>query len=140
MGAGGVARWTDAPEMHEAMQQVVTGIRACQGPDGYAMAFPRNESDRQENPNYVTSWLTHGLLEAAQSGSSEALSILRAHFDWFNGAETLPHFLPPLGGADIPGPPFFNRTDPQFKRGHAIYLINQVCFPISLLSLSKLGD
>ena len=31
------------------------------------MAFPTNESYFRENPNYVTSWLTHGLLEASAS-------------------------------------------------------------------------
>ena len=64
--------------------QVVDGIAATQEADGYIMAFARNETIVAENPDYVVSWLTHGLLEAAIAGSSKALPLLRQHFNWFN--------------------------------------------------------
>ena len=38
------------------------------------MAFPVNESTYHENPNYVTAWVTHGLLEAAGAGYAHALA------------------------------------------------------------------
>ena len=49
---------------------MVQGIKANQAADGYMSAFPRNESNCHENPDYVTSWLTHGLLEAAVAGDA----------------------------------------------------------------------
>ena len=38
------------------------------------MAFPVNESIYHENPNYVTAWVTHGLLEAAGAGYGNCLA------------------------------------------------------------------
>lgn len=88
------------------------------------MAFPRNESNYHENPDYVTSWVTHGLLEAHAAGVPNALSMLRRHFDWFNYAtDFLAQFLPPYGG-DTPGGPW--SVDPwQRDHGHGVYLIYQ---------------
>jgi hypothetical protein len=85
MGAGGAARWPSPNStLVERMMEVVDGIAATQEADGYIMAFTRNETIVRENPDYVVSWLTHGLLEAAIAGSSKALPMLRQHFNWFN--------------------------------------------------------
>ena len=70
--------------------------------------------------DYVTSWLTHGLLEAAVAGEEGALALLREHFDWFNAAGVLPLFLPP---AEPTFSPFADRQSEQFVHGHEIYLI-----------------
>ena len=70
--------------------------------------------------DYVTSWLTHGLLEAAVAGEEDALALLREHFDWFNSASSLPLFLPP---AEPTFSPFADRQSEQFVHGHEIYLI-----------------
>jgi len=60
-----------------------------------------------ENPNYVTSWVTHGLLEADIAGATGALAILRRHFDWMNYAgDILAQYLPPYSGPGTPGNPF----------------------------------
>lgn len=70
-----------------------------------------------------TSWLTHGLLEAAIAGAPEALALVRGHIDWFNQVSpSTPLFLPPVGEGS---PLFAARDDPQFKHGHQIYLIYQ---------------
>jgi hypothetical protein len=116
MGVGGAVRWRgaagEAPPalstLEARLRALVEGIAASQdNASGYIMAFPMNESHSHENPDYVTSWVTHGLLEAA-SGlpelSDTALRLLRDHFDWFDASDTLPLFLPPLGGAGAPFP------------------------------------
>lgn len=133
MGAGGVVRWNPgaaAGELRRRVADVVAGIRACREPDKYIMAFPRNQSNYHENPDYVTAWLTHGLLEAAVAGETGALELLRGHFDWFNSAEDLPLFLPPALPSAGTGP-FLDengnsvRGSAQFDHGHEIYLIYQ---------------
>ena len=145
-GAGGIVRWQpDAAggRLKQRMADLVAGIRAC-ADDGYIMAFPRNESNYHENPDYVTAWLTHGLLEAAIAGETDALDLLRGHFDWFNSAENLPLFLPPA----LPeaAGPFFDgngnsvRGSAQFDHGHEIYLIYQGMIHNSRLALSAVGQ
>jgi hypothetical protein len=88
------------------------------------MAFPKNESGYHENPDYVTAWLTHGLLEAATAGEDGALDLLRGHFNWFNSADNLPFFLPPAAEGD-PFPARAAKKGAQFQHGHEIYLIYQ---------------
>ena len=88
----------------------------CEGDDGFAMAFLRNETNNHENPNYVQSWVTHGLLEADAGGVSGAAAVLRKHFDWFNYAtDVLARMLPP---ASAPGQQCLSdgRVD-----GHCVY-------------------
>jgi hypothetical protein len=145
MGAAGSIRWEPAAsggQLHTRVRAVVQGIMAAQASDGYLMAFPKNESNYHENPDYVTAWLTHGLLEAAISGDPDALPLLRAHFDWFNTNENLPLFLPPAPQ----GLPFSDsngnsvRKSAQFDHGHEIYLIYQGMIHNSRLALSKLGQ
>ena len=68
MGTGGCTRWNitgsamlqaGLSTLRQRMAEVVQGIAQCKEPDGYIMAFPRNESHYHENPDYVTSWVTH---------------------------------------------------------------------------------
>ena len=109
---------------------VVEGVAAAQQPDGFAMAFAQQDTHCRENPDYVTSWMTHGLLEAAGAGLTDALAILRRHYDWFGYAQDeLAQFLPPLGGANVTGLPWpggeppdpygapFSRRDLQTNQG-----------------------
>ena len=86
MGSGGVLRWQNHSGLWQTLSAVLAGIAAAQEADGYMMAFPRNESFYHENPDYVASWVTHGLLEAdvATGGKAGALQMFRKHFDWFN--------------------------------------------------------
>ena len=58
---------------------MLDGIYNATQRDGFAAAFAENETMYRENPNYVLSWLTHGLLEAdiAQAdGSGRAIQVL----------------------------------------------------------------
>lgn len=68
MGTGGCTRWNitgsamlqaGLSTLRQRMAEVVQGIAQCKEPDGYIIAFPRNESHYHENPDYVTSWVTH---------------------------------------------------------------------------------
>ena len=151
MGAGGAVRWPLDLEtggelriLRSRVHDLVEGIKQASEPDGYIMAFPRNESNYHENPDYVTSWLAHGLLEAAVAGETGALDLLRGHFDWFNSAENLPLFLPPALPAGTG--PFFDsngnsvRNSVQFDHGHTIYLIYQGIIHNSRLALSAVGQ
>lgn len=124
MGAGGIVRWQpDAAggQLKQRVTDVVKGIGACREKDGYIMAFPRNESYYHENPDYVTAWLTHGLLEAAVAGELDALTLLRGHFDWFNGAEELPLFLPPALPAGTVRSPHFIHHNPHASSPNCRY-------------------
>jgi hypothetical protein len=107
MGAGGHVRWANDSALWAALVAVVDGIAAAQGGDGFAMAFNRTDLHCRENPDYVTSWVTHGLLEAAAGGYPRALTILRAHYDWFDVAgDELAQYLPPGGGPNVTGLPW----------------------------------
>jgi hypothetical protein len=81
MGSGGATRWAGLPELRARLEAVVGNISALQGDDGFAMAFLRNETNSHENPNYVQSWVTHGLLEADSAGVPGAAAVLRKHYD-----------------------------------------------------------
>eukprot|EP00730_Choanoeca_flexa_P000817 TRINITY_DN10349_c0_g1_i2.p1 TRINITY_DN10349_c0_g1~~TRINITY_DN10349_c0_g1_i2.p1 ORF type:complete len:845 (+),score=151.56 TRINITY_DN10349_c0_g1_i2:219-2537(+) len=133
MGSGGVARWPDPNiTLVARMHDVVKGIADLQEPDGYIMAFPRNATTHRENPDYVTSWLTHGLLEAAIAGNDQALPLLRQHFNWFNNCTYLPLYLPP---DDRPSAGYaYGQPD-----GHGIYLIYQGMIHNTRLATSPVG-
>jgi hypothetical protein len=71
------------------MNALVAGIAACRQPNGFIMGYPEKETGLRENANYVRSWVTHGLIDAAAAGNPEALSLIRGHLDWFNHCEYL---------------------------------------------------
>jgi hypothetical protein len=105
---------------------VVANISALQGTDGFGMAFQQNETNNHELPNYVQSWVTHGLLEAAAAKLDGALAVLRKHFDWFNyNTDVLANMLPP--DSVVPGDAPTNPVCSPDSRdhGHCVYLIYQ---------------
>jgi hypothetical protein len=105
MGAGGILRWEEHAPLRALAALVVDGIAACAEPDGYIAAFPRNDTIVRENPNYVTAWLTHGLIEASIGGNAKALPLIRGHLNWFNNNTHIPLFLPTVSGpSDKPNP------------------------------------
>lgn len=55
MGAGGATRWVDDADLHGRLSQIVGNISAMQESDGYAMAFPKNETNYHENPDCTQS-------------------------------------------------------------------------------------
>ena len=97
-GAGSLLRFEDHAGLRQQMDALVSAIESFQEADGYAMAFARNDSYRRENPNYVTAWLTHGMLEAHIAGNPAALPLIRRHLNWYNNHSFLPLMLPTLGG------------------------------------------
>eukprot|EP00658_Telonema_sp_P-2_P052710 TRINITY_DN4097_c0_g1_i2.p1 TRINITY_DN4097_c0_g1~~TRINITY_DN4097_c0_g1_i2.p1 ORF type:complete len:323 (-),score=64.03 TRINITY_DN4097_c0_g1_i2:122-1090(-) len=148
-------RWGDWVPSREVMSsmmgRVVRGIHDNRdNQTGYIMAFPYNESNYFENPDYVTSWVTHGLLEASLAGEALALPLLRAHFDWFDyDMEKLPQLLPPSGGPKTawqrdshghsgwPAPIPWNTI--QMSHGHQVYLILQGIIHHTRVALSPVG-
>ena len=54
------------------------GIEKATAVSGFAAAFAENETMYRENPDYVLSWLTHGLLETeVVTADARALTIAR---------------------------------------------------------------
>jgi DUF1680 family protein len=98
MGAANSLRWIPNPELKARVDAVVDGIAACAREDGYMYAFPPEEmlhgapgtnwSSAQES-NYARAWITHGLIDAAESGNPKALALIRAGHDWFNTCDDL---------------------------------------------------
>ena len=140
MGSGGATRWVEDAELRSRLEQVVGNITHLQGADGFAMAFRRNETNSHENPDYVQSWVTHGLLEAHAGGVDGALATLRKHFDWFNYAtDVLATLLPPYSavpGEEPTSPPC---SGDMRAFGHCVYLIYQGMIHNTRVATSPVG-
>lgn len=141
MGAGGAARWPQGAANGSLVQQlgdVVQGIADSAEADGYAMAFARNETWAHENPDYVTSWVTHGSLEAHVAlPQSPALRTIRRHLSWFNNCTWLKQFLPP--NDDPSDPPPGRDGWGAAPAGHQIYLIYQGIIHNTRIAASGVG-
>ena len=92
MGAGNTLRWIENAELRKRMNELIDGIEACRGPNGYILAFPPNPLQSEE-PNYGRAWFTHGLIDAAIAGNPKAYALLRGHADWFNHWDMLPKLI-----------------------------------------------
>ncbi len=92
MGAGNTLRWIENPELRKRLNELIDGVEACRGPNGYILAYPP-DSPRSEEPNYGRAWFTHGLIDAAIAGNPKAYPLLRAHADWFNQWSLLPQLI-----------------------------------------------
>lgn len=93
MGAGGVLRWVEVPQLRTNLDALIAGIAACAEPSGYLMAFNESALAMDEHPDYTLSWTTHGFLEAAAAGNTQALPLIRAMISYFNNHTLLPTFL-----------------------------------------------
>ena len=159
MGIGNALQWAASggggaamADLRHALEDLVHGIAASQATNGtaggaslagYAMAFHPNDTISHENPDYVTSWVTHGLLAAEKAGVTGALEVARGHLSWLNNATYLPLFLPPDGG---PSPARYPEgykpgvsTGALPTSGHLIYLIYQGMIHSTQMALSRLG-
>jgi len=98
MGAGNALRWTEQAALRARLDAVVAGIEACRQPNGFIMAYKEEEALNSpvtaENPNYVRSWVTHGLIDASLAGNTRALPLIRGHQDWLNAWEGLRSGVP----------------------------------------------
>lgn len=143
MGSGGVLRWEEHDELRARLQAVVKGIAQSQEPSGYAMAFHYNVSWMHENPDYVTSWVTHGLLQAARAGVDGGIDVLRRHFDFFENCSSVPRYLPPNTGPTAAPPPrgWTTNFTTGFgaAQGHEIYLIYQGQVAFTSMAKSAVG-
>ena len=139
MGAGGHLRWLeDQNELRRRLDVVLEGIENATTAAGFAAAFAENETMYRENPDYVLSWLTHGLLETEVVQSDKrALTIARNMIDWFNDLSKnilLPEFMPPDRTLEVDVPPIFGANT-----GHQIYLISQGIIHHSRMATSDVG-
>jgi DUF1680 family protein len=93
MGAGNALRWVDNAELRRRLNHVVDGIEDCRQSNGYIMAYPEEAIFGSDRAGYTRTWVTLGLIEAAQAGNSKALPLLRGFYDWFNQCPYLPRLL-----------------------------------------------
>lgn len=93
MGAGNTLRWVENEKLRAEMNKIVDVIDECKEPDGYILAYPKNNIFHLENGAYARSWLTHGLIEAGYAGNQKAFSLLRGFYDWFDTCYYLPELL-----------------------------------------------
>ena len=84
MGAGNTLCWHEDSELRDRVNAIVDSIDRNKESDGYFMAIPKSEFGTGEYPNYVRSWLTHGLIAAAKVGNEKAMSLVRGMQTWFN--------------------------------------------------------
>eukprot|EP01116_Phalansterium_solitarium_P006662 TRINITY_DN19003_c0_g1_i1.p1 TRINITY_DN19003_c0_g1~~TRINITY_DN19003_c0_g1_i1.p1 ORF type:complete len:776 (-),score=231.31 TRINITY_DN19003_c0_g1_i1:217-2544(-) len=148
MGAGGTLRFQENATLRAMVDASIAGIKAAQADNGFIMAFPEDQIWYNNLPDYTTSWVTHGLLEASIAGNPDALGLSRDNLDWFNNNSYIPLFLPPLSGVgELPGdkPVGYdgNLTDgsPGFGEasGHLIYMITQGMIHNTRMAQTKLG-
>jgi len=90
MGAGNTLRWAQNEELRRRMNAVVDGIASCKQPDGFIMAYPEDKITEVENANYDRSWVTQGLIAAAEAGNPKAFGLIRDFQNWFNQCKYLP--------------------------------------------------
>ncbi len=89
MGAGNALRWEEHPVLKERMNKAIDGLEDCRQPNGFLMGYREQDTPVRENANYVRSWITHGLIDAALAGNPKALTLIRGQLDCFNHSEYL---------------------------------------------------
>ncbi len=93
MGAGNTLRWMEHEALRRRMNRIVDVIDACKEPDGYIMAYKKDDIYMAEFGAYVRSWVTHGLLDAGFGGNEKAFGLVRGYYDWFDNCRYLPELL-----------------------------------------------
>lgn len=93
MGAGNTLRWMENAELRKEMNDIIDVIDQCKEPDGYIMAFPKQDLLVGERGGYTRSWVTHGLIEAGYAGNQKAFPLLRGFYDWMDHAPYLPEMM-----------------------------------------------
>ena len=89
MGAGNTLRWTEHAQLRRMLDELVSGIWNCSGPQTedagrYSLAFEPAGFLHSEQGDYGRSWMTQGLIEAGKAGNPQAFPLLRGLGDWFN--------------------------------------------------------
>jgi hypothetical protein len=123
-GAAGVLCWEENPDMLAIVEKVVADIKARTRADGYYNYYteersyatdhwmhpkdpsqePNHDGQTSERKNYDRVFWTRGMLAATKAGNTDAPTLLRRMYDWFNGQEQhLSHIL--VGGNATNGAP-----------------------------------
>lgn len=101
-GAANTLRWGERKDMRNIVDTIINKIKNRVRPDGYHNYYPESESfalniednsDNSERKNYDRVFWTRGLLDAGRSGNSEAYTIARNFYNWFNESSYLPKIL-----------------------------------------------
>lgn len=150
MGAGGALRWTAHEKLRGVLTELLDGIEAAADADGFAVGYTRAEqagydNGNNQNPSYVSSWFTHGMLEASVV-DPRAITLARNWNTWWNNNTDLPLFFPQDGSDDHQGP-LPNGYDPEhgtmstspFATGHLLYWLNQAGIGHSRMAMSAQG-
>ena len=150
MGAGGALRWTEHAALRSLLTGLLDGIAACVEADGFAVGFPRADTNayrggNNQLPSYVNSWFTHSMLEAAPV-DGRALGIARGFNSWWNNCTYIPQLFP-QDGSDAHAGPAPHGYDPAhgtqstspFSNGHMLYWLNQAGIGHSRMAMSEAG-
>jgi len=131
MGSGQALKWTEAPALRAQLTSLLDGISAAAELDGFAVGYAKSDTNsyfngNNQNPSYVNSWFTHGMLDSADV-DPRALKLARDFNSWWNNNTYLPQLFPQDGGDAHKGPPPHG-YDPQngytstapFANGHML--------------------
>jgi hypothetical protein len=98
-GAANTLRWGERSDMRKIIDTIIYKIQIRNRADGYHNYYPESESFEQnagansERKNYDRVFWTRGLLDAGRSGNSNAYTIARNFYNWFNVSHHLPNML-----------------------------------------------
>jgi uncharacterized protein len=93
MGAGNTLRWMENEKLRNRMDSLINVIDECKEPDGYLMAYSKNNIFNGEYGAFTRAWVTHGLIDAGYAGNKKAFPLLRGFYDWFDNSTYLPELL-----------------------------------------------
>ncbi|MBS6474881.1 MAG: glycoside hydrolase family 127 protein [Clostridiales bacterium] len=98
-GTGNSLRWIEDAELEAILDKLLAAIEARADANGWCLPY---ESDRfaphpgdmiDEDRNYDRVMFTRGLVAAGKAGKTNAYTLLRNFYDWFNQCEYLPTML-----------------------------------------------
>ena len=98
-GAANTLRWGERDDMRKIVDNIINSIKNRAGVDGYHNYYPENQSftlnegQNSERKNYDRVFWTRGMLDAGQSGNTDAYKIVRNFYNWFNVSSHLPNML-----------------------------------------------
>ena len=150
MGAGQALRWTEAPALRSVLEALLQGIADAAEEDGFAVGYAKADTNsafggNNQNPSYVNSWFTHGMLDSADV-DPRALALARNFNSWWNNCTYLPQLFPQDGGERHvgPSPHGYNpaagyTSSAPFAHGHLLYWMNQAGIGHSRMAMSEAG-
>ena len=98
-GGANTLRWGERNDMRNIVNTIVNTIKNRVRADGYHNYYPESESftsnsgTYSERKNYDRVFWTRGLIDAGRAGNSDAYTIARNFYNWFNVSPYLPDML-----------------------------------------------